>query len=299
VAARATARPGRGEGGRNVGFVFTAARSSRDVWVFSQAGRYLRQYRGTWTEGKIPVARKQNVVFDQAVVFGPSDVWAFGLRFASPLSGLGLRPYAARYDGRGWVTVPVPGRGALTVSAVSPVAMWGVTGTNIPGSGLPATPRVVRWTGRAWRVAAVQPSLPRHATITGILAESQRDVWIGGSRPNRAGGASELARRWNGKAWLSTDPPSATSEDDLYLAAIVPDGAGGVWAESSSLGSAVPGPTRIWHFARGTWAPPQVISSRWLLLGLAWVPRTRSVWGVAESPGVVKGLLILHGPVPR
>jgi hypothetical protein len=80
------------------------------VWVFNQAGRYLRHHRGTWTPGKVPLARKQNVYFDQAVAFGPSDVWVFGLRFVGPVSRVDLRPYAARFNGHRWLTVVSAGR---------------------------------------------------------------------------------------------------------------------------------------------------------------------------------------------
>jgi hypothetical protein len=263
------------------------------------AVHHLRLRNGRWIQGRVPLKHGQDVFLDQAVVFGPSDVWVFGLRFAGPVSRLDLRPYAARFDGHDWVTVPVPGKGALAVSAISSREMWAVTGTDIPGSGIPARPRVVRWNGRGWHVAKVQPVLPRHATLDSILAVSPSQVWLGGSRPNRKTGTSELARRWNGTSWVQVNPPAKPSEQDLYLQSAVPDGAGGVWALTGSLGSADPGPARIWHDARGEWAGPQAVSSRWLLLGLAWVPRTRSVWGVAGSPGLVKGLLILHGPVPR
>lgn len=70
-------------------------------------------------------------------------------------------------------------------------------------------------------------------------------------------------------------------------------------ARSGARGSAVPGPNRIWHYAAGPWSAPQPVSSRWLLFGLARAAGTRSVWGVAGSPGLVHGLILLHGPVPR
>jgi hypothetical protein len=285
--------------GGNLGFVYVAARSDRDAWVFSQMGRYLRLRRGHWILGRVPLRRGQSVFLDQAVVFGPRDVWVFGLRFVGPVSKIDLRPYAARFDGRGWATVPVPGKGALAVSAISSRDMWAVTGTDIPGSGLPASPRVVRWNGHGWHVVKVQPLLPRHATLDSILAERPSEVWLGGSRPNRKTGASELARRWNGRSWAQVNPPARPSEQDIYLQSLVPDGAGGVWSLTGSLGSADPGPAQVWHYARGGWSGPQPVSPRWLLFGLGWVPRTRSIWGVAGSSGLVKGLIILHGPVPR
>ncbi len=123
---RRVALPGRAASvlGGSVGLVYVAARSDRDAWVFSQTGRYLRLRDGRWIPGRIPLRRAENVFLDQAVVFGPSDVWVFGLRFAGPASRLDLRPYAARFDGHDWVTVPVPGKGALAVSAISGRDMW-------------------------------------------------------------------------------------------------------------------------------------------------------------------------------
>jgi hypothetical protein len=301
VAWRRVALPGPAAArlGANVGFVFAAARSDRDVWVVSQNGRYLRLRQGTWTEGRIPLPRKQTTLMDQALDFGPDDVWVFGLRFVGPVTRFDIRPYAVRFNGRAWVSVPVPGRGALDVSSVSARDMWALTGTKIPGSGIRATPRILRWNGSAWRVAKTQPALPRFATLDGILARSPSTVWIGGSRSNRKAGSSELAQHWNGTSWVPVNPPARPSEQDIYLQSMVPDGSGGVWALTGSLGSADPDRAEVWHYTAGRWSGPQPVNPRWLLFGLAWVPRTRSVWGVAGSPGLVQGLIVLHGPVPR
>jgi len=173
--------------------------------------------------------------------------------------------------------------------------MWALTGGVLPGIGLPNHPRVVHWNGRAWRPMTVQPRLPRHATLTGMLAESKRDIWLGGSVPNDKTGTSELALHWNGKSWANVSPPATASEDDEFLHSLVPDGSGGVWA----VAEGIPGPARFWHYTSGAWAPPVAVRSDWLYPGLAAVPGTTSTWAIAGSPGLIRGLILIHGALPR
>jgi hypothetical protein len=283
--------------------VVVGASPGRNAWVFGQFGRYLRLRAGHWTLGSIPSIPKETII-DQAAVFGPSDVWAFGLRAIGSVSrgNLEFLPFAARFDGRTWTRVTIPGRasdGAFTVSVVSARDMWALEGTVTPDSGIYAKPRVLHWNGRSWRPVAIQPRRPKGGTLTTILATGPDNVWVGGSRQDVKTGSTELVLHWNGRSWISADPPALPTEQGYYAGSMTPDGNGGFWLLGTSYASALSGPARVWHYSGGTWSAPAVLSSRLLVLSIASVPHSTSVWGVAGGPGLVGGDILLHGARPR
>jgi hypothetical protein len=288
---------------RNIPLVVAGASSSRNVWVFGEYGHYLRLRDGHWTPGLIPSFPRQTYI-DQAAVFSPCDVWAFGMRAIGSISRgtFAILPFAIRFDGRTWRQVTIPGRaseGAFTVSVASARDMWALEGTVTPGSGIYAKPRVVHWNGRSWRPVAIQPRRPKGGTMTSILAIGPDNVWVGGSTPNSQGGSAELILHWNGRSWRAVSPPARPSEADYYAGSMTPDGRGGIWLLGTAFVSAVAGPARMWNYGGGTWSAPTVLSSRLLVWSIAAVPHSTSVWGIAGGPGLVKGDMLLYGPVPR
>jgi hypothetical protein len=172
-----------------------AASSSQDIWAFTTTGTYMRRAGNRWQFGRVPkriVTPKDSV--DYAEVLSPSNVWVFGYHTIGSIDSLKSSPFAARFDGHRWRTVNVRGVGGIgPVSVISRASMWALTGGVLPAIGLPNHPKVVHWNGHSWRPMAVQPRLPRHATLDGILAYSDQDVWVGGSVPNDKAGTSELA----------------------------------------------------------------------------------------------------------
>jgi hypothetical protein len=283
--------------------VVVGASSSRDVWVFGEFGHFLRLRDGRWTHGLIPSFPRETFI-DQVAAFSPCDVWAFGLRATgSPSNGtFRLLPFAERFDGRAWRQVPIPARpneGAFTVSAVSAGDMWALDGTVSSGSGLYAKPRVLHWNGSSWRPAAVQPRRPSGGTMSTILATGPDDVWVGGGRQNSEGGSEELVQHWNGRTWSTADPPARATDQAYYATSMTPDGHGGFWLLGTTFGGSVTGSARVWHYSGGSWSAPAVLSSRLLVWSIAAVPHRSSVWGIAGGPGLVKGEILLYGPVPR
>jgi hypothetical protein len=273
-------------------FGIVGASSTRNVWVFDEDGRYLHFNGKHWTLGRLPGRPASSLLIGSTVVLSRNDVWAFGGRQLGPISRLKFAPYAARFNGRRWATVPVPGKGI--VGQVSPVHaddMWATTGVLSSGAGPAQRPAVLRWNGANWRTAARQPRLPRQATLATIFARSDSDVWVGGGAPNSKSGTSELARHWNGRSWAAAGPRLSPSADDRFLASLVPDGHGGLWG----IGTALPGPARLWHYQGGSWSAP--IRSRWDLYELAAVPGTGSTWAIGL--GTNAALIAVHGPVPR
>jgi len=282
---------------RGAAAISITASSARNVWAFTEAGTYLRLTGNRWRFGRLPkyVMGRHDFV-ESAEVLSPTNVWVFGTHYIGSIYKLNFVPFAARFDGRSWHAVKIRGVGSIgPVSVISPANMWGLTGAVLPAIGLPNHPKVVRWTGSAWRPIAVQPRLPKHATLDGILAYSGHDVWVGGSVPNDKTGTSELALHWNGKSWTTMSPPARQSSADEFLISLVPDGSGGLWAAAEAL----PGPARFWHYSNGAWAPPVAVKSDWLYPELAAVPGTTSTWAVAASPGLVRGLILVHGALPR
>jgi hypothetical protein len=129
---------------------------------------------------------------------------------------------------------------------------------------------------------------------TAMLAISNTDVWIGGGAANSKSGTSEVAQHWNGKAWLPASPHSPATKQSYYFADFVPDGTGNGFC---ALGGDILGPERIWHNSGGTWSAPA--SLPWALYQLAAVPHARSTWGIGWNASQTKGVIVLHGPLPR
>lgn len=260
------------------------ASPGRDLWIAGPAGRYAHLLGTHWTTGTLPQARPGHLFIGTIRVFGPRQAWAFGTTVTSTSPQLRLAPYAAHFDGTRWRATAVPGHGLLAASAASARDIWAISGA------FTRAPKVLRWNGSSWQAPQAQPPLPGHATLDDILALSGHDVWVGGCAPNARGGTSEIALHWNGTSWTSASPPAAPSPRYRCLTNLVPDGAGGLWGTGEQL----PGAPRFWHYTAGAWSAPVTGSPRWVLLHLAWVPGTRSIWATTA-----RGLIVLHGPVPR
>lgn len=273
-------------------FGYIGASSQANVWDISIDGHYLRRADGRWSLGALPGTATGTLLIDSVKVFSPADAWAFG----SLPSGSASRymPYAARFNGRKWIRVRVPGQGRVgPVSALGPRDMWAITGGVSVVGVRPAPSRVTHWNGVSWRAVAVQPRLPRRGILVAILAESGSDVWVGGSAPGSKNGATELVRHWNGRAWKPASPPSGPNARNFVLTSLAPAGGGGIWA----LGSDLQGPGRLWRFSAGRWSAPMRLP--WDLYQFEPVPRSRSIWALGENPAGTSGLIALHGPVPR
>jgi hypothetical protein len=274
-------------------FGYIAASPGRNVWAFSENGSYVRLHARHWMTGRVPRSSGGHVVILSATAFSRTDVWAFGTRYVGPASKLDLVPYAARFNGTSWTTVPMPGKGVLDVSAQSPDDMWALISALTPGSGLTFRQRILHWDGEAWTPMAVQPPRPRHADLDSILGLSQTDAWVAGGAPDGKGGTAKLAIHWNGTSWTSASPPGRPTTSDLSLGDLVADGDGGLWA----VGGSGQGAGRFWHYSAGRWTSPA--TARWYVFQLAAVPGTDSTWGIAASAHGSGALIIVHGPVPR
>ena len=272
-------------------FGTVGASSARNVWAVSTRGRYLRLSGDRWTIGALPGSRSGLLLIESVDAFSATDVWAFGGRLEGSTTLLRLKPYAARFNGRRWITVRVPGGGFMgPVSAISARDMWAAGGEQPLGTA--GTVRVLQWNGSAWREAPVQPAMPRQASVTAVLATKDSNVWIGGSVPNSKQGTSEMAQHWNGKTWSASSPHAPATTQDYSLVSFAKS-PGALWALGSKLG----GPTRIWRNSGGKWTL-SLVSPNWLY-HLADVPGTTSTWGIGWNAALTEGLIVLHGPVPH
>jgi len=287
--------------------------SAGSVWFFGGLeGGYLRLNGGRWSLGRLPGAGPKSAPVDIHAVdaFSSTDVWAFGERDTLSATQIIAKPYVAHYNGRLWVRVTVPGPAsestAITaVGAVSSGDIWAVEGAstlNGTSTSAATVPVLLHWTASTgWQDAAQQPPLRAGDQLTSAVVEPNGHVWFGGSANNTAKGTTPLTAEWNGISWSVKDLPMHATSVTWQLDAMTPDGAGGIWA----LARAGVGPKeRIWHLRGATWSlvMPALGKRRWVLEGLALVPRTHSVWAV----GVVRagksgadGLIAVDGPLPR
>lgn len=144
-------------------------------------------------------------------------------------------------------------------------------------------PRVLHWNGATWHVSPNQPKLPKGTELTGVAASSDTNLWIGGNIVRPKSKARELFLHWNGRSWLTTNPPSKPSRSQTELDGLTPDGTGGVFALSFRVKGDADVSSVIRHYSADRWLTP--ISKKWLIVQLAEVPGTSSTWGVGSGPG--------------
>ena len=239
--------------------------SASDFWLFNsyRANDALRFTGGQWTLKQIPswVLPQRSGGGLSAVttsVFGPDNVWVFGLDAGA---------YAAHYDGRGWSKVRLPAA-PDEVSAVGPNDIWALRGgTAWYGDGK-------TWTATKIPKAAGNP--PESFADLTVTSRDSAWVWRTVLAPGPHTEAAVL--HWNGASWRSV---AATPADNID--SVAPDGSGGLWATGIDINPS--GFNLFYHLTGGRWTevnPPTGTLDQ-APEYLTWIPGTHSLWGTATG----------------
>jgi hypothetical protein len=283
------------------------ASSASDLWEFigSIAGpppAALRWNGRTWRLQQLPgwvIRASPDPAGDlnaQTAVFGPGDVWVF----STGVEGTNNPDhFAARYNGRAWVKVPLPAV-SQWISALAPNDIW--------GKGAAAAGRhpdiLMHWNGKRWTTTPPLPAvqLPPGAIAFAddLTATGPRDAWLDrGILPRSGNNEALYLLHWNGTRWAHVRFGFPVSQVDF----MAQDGHGGLW-----LADQGPAPARHWyldHLSFGRWtryAVPAVQGTTLQdLSGIAWIPGTRSMWATGDLAGPPKGhgslgLVLKFGP---
>ena len=270
------------------------ASSPANVWAFGMGGYWLHWNGKQWTAGRLarPAPGALGPYVGSPLVFGPSNVWAFG---DYQTKAGALVPYGLHYNGQTWKSFTAPGMyGFAAESAVSPDDIWGLMNAGVSGSGDVLT----RWDGSRWATKALPATLTSSATLYSILARSDSDVWVGGKSRKTGDG---VVAHWDGSAWsIDTFQPVKDFPVDA-LVQMVPDGKNGIWALAScTLGSC----WRLWHYTGGQWRGPVQPAINGVpatfVADIAEVPGSTAIWaaGGSSSGTVQGGMIALQGSVP-
>ncbi len=255
--------------------------SATDFWLFNsyRANHALRFTGSKWTLQQIPAwvlpqrSGGGGLGAITTSVFGPDNVWVFGLDAAR---------YAGHYNGHTWAKVRLPAA-PDEVSAVSPDDIWALHGgTAWYGNGK-------KWTAtKIPRAAGNPPETFGNLTVTG---SNSAWVWRTILTPGPQTTADVL--HWNGTTWRSV---AGTPAD--IIDSVAPDGSGGLWATGVDINPG--GFNLFYHLTDGHWTQVDPPAGLWDQAPetLTWIPGTRSLWGTAT--GLTHkgeyGELIKYGP---
>lgn len=270
-----------------------AASSPSSAWVFvTQGTRTLTSFALHWTgrAWAAPFRFPAKTQIITAVAPGRGGVWAFGD------NGSG---YAAHFNGRTWskVAVPIIATGASAVSARN---IWAVGVPGHPPSSGSAV-AVMHWNGTSWkRVMLPRVSVPRNGILVpgNIVAIGASNVWADALPINPAQGpvGATVLLHWNGRAWAWVKIPRNVA----FPLALTQDGHGGIWLSGYPSTQSVQGD--LYHDSNGRWSQlpvPHKTGKVSVVLALAWIPGTRSVWGSGlEVPAASgpEGIILKYGP---
>jgi hypothetical protein len=238
-----------------------AASSPTNVWIFGSSRdskglnpqTFALRWNGSWsTRGDW---HTYNVV-SSATVLSANSVWIFGT------------DWTRHYNGSGWVSRNLS-FSVIQASAINANDIWAVGA----GNGTLA-PVLARFHNGRWRLlpAPITSSATSQSQLLGVLAHSDRDVWVvGGTAINGTNHALAL-QQLNGK-WINHSPSGSQS-----LGTVVSDGAGGMWSTFAN------GPydgARVDHYSGGRWRAvvlPAVMGKATSVTALAQVPRSMAVF---------------------
>ncbi len=275
--------------------VAIGASSYQNAWLFDPAAKpgerahALRWNGHKWHVQPIPawaVHLNLSGTYDIApTVFGPRSVWVFSSgidAFTNP------DHYVARYNGRTWTKLQMPAVPSQ-VSVLSEHDIW-VLGYTIAAK---SKPILMHWNGKHWRTVAMpKVRVPANATEfpADPVALGPADVWVQQVIERGLQGAATLyLLHWNGRSWHRVANPSNMSS----VAYMTQDGHGGIWLAANGLK-----PQYRWYLyhLNGKWTRESVPAAKGTtvldLIGLSWIPGTRSVWatGNMAQPGTNGGI---------
>lgn len=279
--------------------VAIGASSYRNMWLFDpptpQSARttVLRWNGRTWRARAIPawaVHGNLSGTFDIVpAVFGSRSVWVFSMgqdAFTNP------DHFVARYDGHTWTKLPMPAVPSQ-VSILSQQDIWAL-GYTVATKAKPSTSILMHWNGKHWHTLAVPTArVPAHSVeyVQNPVALGPADVWLQRDIVRGTAGAATLyLLHWNGRSWHRVAIPSQISGVDY----MTQDGHGGLWLAANG-----PKPAYRWYFyhLNGKWTRYSVPAANGTtvgdLIGVSWIPGTRSVWATGNMflPGTNGGII--------
>jgi hypothetical protein len=274
---------------QNVNDQTISASSATNMWTFPETSKgsyYALHWNGkAWSKfsvGKVFVL--------SAVAVGARSDWAFGDKIpTTPVLGYG-KPYAAYYNGSSWKTSSIPGV-ATHVSGVSASDIWasGPNAATAGDSGRAVKYIAMHWNGYRWNSVSIPQPAPLAGdfwTPRGIAAIGPENIWVldtpAGSLNGEPGPTGTALLHWNGKKWTTVTNTSYTFESFAL------DGSGGLWLPGVDANSDV----TIAHYSGGKWSyqsPPTESGYTDSGINFAWIPGTKSLWGIAVLTPVSSG----------
>lgn len=271
------------------------ATSATNAWIFvgARTGHQAWHWDGTsWARVAMPPwvtpgdATGSTGVTPVVAAHG-GGTWVF----ASGATG-----YAARYNHGKWSKVSVPDV-PVSIAALSLNDIWAV-GVNLKRHGYV----LMHWNRTRWITTAIpKPHLTTGETfyVGSLVAASDTSAWVH-IGISKVGPAGNVLLRWNGRRWSRVGLPPLWYVNQAGMAQ---DGHGGLWMAGTSPAPA--GQPRFYHYASGHWTS-QIVpgddgkpSNKVEMLGMTWIPGTRSLWAVGESavgvPGV-QAAILKYGP---
>jgi hypothetical protein len=240
--------------------------SDSDFWLFNsyRANRALHYADGQWKLQQIPawvLPQRSGGGGLSAVttsVFGPDNVWVFGL---------GAGAYAAHYNGRGWARVKLP-TAPEEVRALGPDDIWALHGdTAWYGNGK-------TWTStRIPKAAGNQPETFGDLTVAG-----PDSAWVWRTPAARGQQTAADVLHWDGRSWQTVAGAPADAIDS-----VAPDGSGGLWATGVDRNPS--GFNLFYHLTGRHWTEvnPPTGTLPQAPENLTWIPGTHSLWGTATA----------------
>jgi hypothetical protein len=221
-------------GSKDQQVVTAAATSPSDVWAFEQgfgAPSRVLKYNG---HGWAVVRTFSNEIAD-ATVLASNDVWVYGQQ-----SIPGVQPALGvwHYNGSSWRQVSTSIQGGSAVSATS---AWGFNGVNVE-----------HWNGAKWIATSVKSLLPAKSPsglndpgVAGILAMSNKNVFVLGTGGTEDEGGPLVVLHYNGSKWsrFATGQFGNGPQPEFSY-----DGNGGLWLPM--LGASG-GTTYLVHYSNG------------------------------------------------
>jgi hypothetical protein len=220
------------------------ALSATSMWTFSSIFKgnrttwYALNWNGSsWKSYMLSTSTANSLGYNMtgAAAFSTTNVWAFGElpQTNNPLGGGQFGPpFAARWNGKAWVQVSMPGTVGLGLSALSPDDIWAFGPTKATAGRANETMIGMHWNGTSWSTLAVPLyTLSGHKTqLYSMLADGPDSVWAVenvGYRSSTGLLPGFVLAHWNGSAWQEV----TTDTSDVASYAIA-DGHGGLWIPS-------------------------------------------------------------------